>query len=123
MLDRVSDSSDKLSQQLEILNRFNPHTTPIFPTLARPFLSILHSLLPYSQRSFWVLNGSSLRIILTGCMLNFSSYNFLYVSWLISTKSLDSTFFKMFLKITSDLYISFKYGHKHSKDKFERINL
>ena len=32
-----SDSSDELSQQLEIWNRFNPHAPSIFPTLVLPF--------------------------------------------------------------------------------------
>ena len=32
-----------------------------FPTLAFPFLSLLHSLPPYSHRSIWVSNGSNLR--------------------------------------------------------------
>ena len=49
-----SDSSDKLSQQLEILNRFNPHAPSIFPTLAPPFLSLYPSFPPYSQHSIWV---------------------------------------------------------------------
>ena len=51
----ISDSSDKLCQQLEIWNIFNPHETSIFPTLSFPFfLSLLHSLLSYSPRAIWV---------------------------------------------------------------------
>ena len=59
-----------------------------FPKLALPFLSPLHSLSPYSHRSILGLNGSNLWVILTGCVTTFSSSNFRYVTWLISTKSL-----------------------------------
>ena len=37
MANMASDNSDKLCQQLEISNRFNPHEPSIFPTLPIPF--------------------------------------------------------------------------------------
>ena len=52
---------------------------PFFPTLALPFFVAT----PFP---FLSLNGSYVRVILTGCVTTFTSYNSRYIRWLISIK-------------------------------------
>ena len=67
-----SDSSDNLSQQLEIGYGYNPHAPSIFPSLSLPFF--IHYSIPFFLPHTTQFGSQRVQptYYLTGCVLHFS---------------------------------------------------